>query len=469
MKPDLNEKELNFNKIIENSREGILIVNIEGVVRFANPAAHILLNQKNIDLIGKSFGRPLDDEKAVEMGIVRLNSSVGTGEMRLSETVWEGKKAYLILLLDVTELKKTELELENKNRQLKRLADTLFHAEDEERKRLADLLHDDLQQILVACMMKLSLPQDSGEEREGINKLLIQAIDTSRLLATELRPPALFEKGLVAGVHWFIPRIVKQFGVSIDVQTDGYEEIADQNVNSMLYQCLRELIFNVIKHARVSQAVLIFSTVQGESRIQVNDLGLGFVVTDVDGRKDAEQPSSLGYFSIRERLRAIGGSYSVVSDPGRGTSVLLTIPRQKTTSLFLSNGPVAKYPAGSTAKIRILVVDDHKLVRQGIISVLSAEKDIVVVGEAEDGMEAVSRTGELRPDVIVMDLNMPVLNGSGAARLLREKGSAAKIIIISVNADERSKRTVLEAGADAFLSKSSNLEELLRVIRTHAP
>jgi signal transduction histidine kinase len=118
-----NEKELNFNLIIEQSREGILIVDIEGVIRFANPAAHSLLNQKKADLVGQSFGRPLDDDKAIEMGIVRLNAKIGVGEMRLGETMWEGKKAFLVLLLDVTELKRAQEDLQLINDQLEKRVD----------------------------------------------------------------------------------------------------------------------------------------------------------------------------------------------------------------------------------------------------------------------------------------------------------------------------------------------------------
>jgi len=117
------------------------------------------------------------------------------------------------------------------------------------------------------------------------------------------------------------------------------------------------------------------------------------------------------------------------------------------------------------ARIKILVVDDHKLVREGIANVLSAENDISVVGQAENGLEAISKTSALKPDVIVMDLNMPILNGYEAIRMLRKKKIKTKIIIISVNADEETKRTVLGAGAHAYFSKSSDIAELLRLIR----
>ncbi len=470
-----------YRILVETINEGTATLKLDGTMMYCNSRLAAMLDHPIESIIGSSiFDFVGPDERQ------RLQSILSQGKKGTIRTEFRLKQKNGMLLpvlvscnslkldntdlcmviTDLTEPKKAELELEVKNRQLRQLADTLFHVEAEERKRLADLLHDDLQQILVACMMRLSMPHYSRKARDGINQLLVQAIDASRTLSAELRPPVLFEKGLVAGVRWFIERNIKQLGLTIDVRTDGYEEITDENINVMLYQCVRELIFNIIKHAHVSEAVLIFSTVKGQSQIQVNDLGRGFVMSDTHGKKD-DKAGGLGFFSVRERLRAIGGTYHIESNPGQGTSVTLTIPHQKIKSFISSNGHTTESPTGQKASFKILVVDDHKLVREGIVNALSAEKDISVIGQAENGLEAVSKVSELKPDIVVMDLNMPVMNGSEAARMLRKKKFKVKIIIISVNADKQSESAVLESGANAFLSKSCDLDELLRVIRTY--
>ncbi|GEM_PF-2478069 len=117
MNPTPEEKALNFDQIIQNSCEGILIVDAAGLIRFANPAAYRLLSHQG-DLIDKSFGQPLKDDKAVELGIMRLNEKMGIGEMRITETIWQGEKASLVLLLDITELKYAQDDLQKINDQL---------------------------------------------------------------------------------------------------------------------------------------------------------------------------------------------------------------------------------------------------------------------------------------------------------------------------------------------------------------
>ncbi len=471
-----------YRILVETINEGAATLRPDGTLMYCNSRVATMLGLPVEEVVGRSLFDFVgtDEHEQLRSILNQIADKPSRFEFRLkknnglllpvlisSNSLELDNTSFCVVITDLTESKKTELELEVKNRQLRQLAATLFSAEAEERKRIADLFHDEVQQVLVACMMRLSMPHYSRKHRDEINELLAQTIETLRTLSTELRPPALFEKGLVAGSRWFIGQNIKQLGLTVDVQAGDYEEITNQNINVMLYQCVRELIFNIIKHAQVSKAILIFSTINGQSQIQINDLGCGFVVSNARRRKDGTT-KGVGLLGIGERLRAIGGKYNVVSNLGRGTSVTLTIPRQKTKPFPSSDDDVTKNPSNLKANIRILVVDDHKLVRQGIINALSAEKDISVIGQAENGLEAVSKVRELKPDIVVMDLNMPVMNGSEAARTLREKKSKVKIIIISVNADKQSEKTVLEAGADAFLSKSSDLDELLSVIRAHA-
>lgn len=470
-----------YRLLVEAINEGAATLTFDGILTYCNSRLAGMLGRPLEKIIGGSlfdFVGP-DEHRRLQSVLHQSRKQTIRTEFRLKQnngmllpvllscnSLELDNAGLCAVITDLTEPKKAELELEIKNRQLRRLADTLFHAEDEERKRLADLLHDDLQQVLVACMIRLSMPHYSRKDRDGVNKLLVGAIDASRNLSAELRPPVLFEKGLVAGVRWFTARVIKQLGLSVDIQSEGYEEIADPSINVMLYQCVRELIFNIIKYAQVSKAVLIFATVKGQSQIKVEDRGRGFIVSQSCGTA-AGEAGGLGFFSIGERLRSIGGKYTIESTRGQGTCVTLTIPRQDEKSFFSSDGGAESLPLKKSG-IQILVVDDHKLVREGIVNALSTEKDILVIGQAENGLEAISQTSKLKPDVVVMDLNMPVLNGIEATRQLRKKRAKFKIIIISVNADKHAEQTVLEAGADAFLSKSSDLGELMSVIRSFA-
>ncbi len=116
-------------------------------------------------------------------------------------------------------------------------------------------------------------------------------------------------------------------------------------------------------------------------------------------------------------------------------------------------------------KITVLLADDHTLVRQGFRALLSAEPDIVVVGEAETGRRAVQLATELRPDVIVMDLAMPSLNGMEATRQIVKQVPEVKVLILSSYADDEYLEQATEAGAAGYLLKQATVSEVLRAIR----
>lgn len=118
--------------------------------------------------------------------------------------------------------------------------------------------------------------------------------------------------------------------------------------------------------------------------------------------------------------------------------------------------------------IRILLADDHRILRQGLRGLLSADKDFDVIGEAEDGRSAVAMAERLTPDVIVMDIGMPDLNGIDATRQIVERVPAARVIALSAYADRRLISEVLKAGASGYLMKDSAFDELVEAIRTAA-
>jgi DNA-binding NarL/FixJ family response regulator len=115
--------------------------------------------------------------------------------------------------------------------------------------------------------------------------------------------------------------------------------------------------------------------------------------------------------------------------------------------------------------IRVLIADDHRFYREGVRALLAAEPDIAVVGEAASGDEVVARASELRPDVILMDLKMPGQSGIEATRQLRARGPAPAILVITMYDDDDSVFAAMRAGAQGYLLKDADQEELTRAIR----
>lgn len=116
--------------------------------------------------------------------------------------------------------------------------------------------------------------------------------------------------------------------------------------------------------------------------------------------------------------------------------------------------------------IRILLADDHRLMRQGLSSLLEQQPDISVVAEANTGREAVQLTEKLKPDVVVMDVSMPDLNGIDATKQILNKTSETKVIALSMHSDRQFVLEMFRAGATGYLLKDSALEELASAIRT---
>jgi DNA-binding NarL/FixJ family response regulator len=115
--------------------------------------------------------------------------------------------------------------------------------------------------------------------------------------------------------------------------------------------------------------------------------------------------------------------------------------------------------------IRVLVVDDHQVVRHGLRTFLDVQDDIEVVGEAGDGGEAVSATEELSPDVVLLDLQLPTIDGVEALRMLRERGCTAKVLVLTSFTEPSSVVPALRAGAAGYLFKDVEPDALAQAIR----
>jgi len=116
-------------------------------------------------------------------------------------------------------------------------------------------------------------------------------------------------------------------------------------------------------------------------------------------------------------------------------------------------------------KIRVILAEDHTIVRQGLRLLLKQSDDIKVIGEAKDGREAVKKTGHLKPDIALMDISMPILNGIEATRQIKKKFPDIKVLILTMHTTEEYISQILHAGASGYLVKKSAHHELLSAIK----
>ncbi len=230
---------------------------------------------------------------------------------------------------------------------------------------------------------------------------------------------------------------------------------------------IRELLLNVIKHSGVKSAHLEMTCdeVQKQLRVTVSDNGSGFD----RGAVLKNEGTGFGLFSIQERLQLMGGSIRIKSSPRNGASLSLIMPLEKKEEeedeVIQEIKTENKITKTGGDIIRTLVVDDHTVVHQGISAMLSFNSDIEMVGEAGDGQEAVEKARQLHPDVILMDINMPRMDGIQATRIIHSELPYVRIIGLSMHDKQDQADQMIQAGASTYCTKDGSTDELLSAIR----
>jgi DNA-binding NarL/FixJ family response regulator len=116
--------------------------------------------------------------------------------------------------------------------------------------------------------------------------------------------------------------------------------------------------------------------------------------------------------------------------------------------------------------MRVVLADDHEIVRKGIRAIINGHPPWTVCGEAENGQQAIDLVLELKPDLVVLDISMPVMNGLQAAARIRQLAPSTKILILSMHDSQQVEHGALAAGADAFLTKGASVDTFIRTMTT---
>ena len=228
-------------------------------------------------------------------------------------------------------LQERTTELERRTVQLSRLASELTLTEQRARERLAKMLHDGLQQSLFSAslkleQLKLNIPPAITPLVEEARTEIGDAIAAGRTLSFELAPSEVISARLGPAVTWLADRMWTKYGLRVRVRADAGADVDRKDVRMLLFESLREILFNVVKHAHVDSAEVSLA-VGGDDMlvITVTDHGAGFDPSALDDRRTAN--TGLGLLSIRERLALLGGRLEIESSRGRGAQFQLVSPR----------------------------------------------------------------------------------------------------------------------------------------------
>jgi signal transduction histidine kinase/ActR/RegA family two-component response regulator len=370
-------------------------------------------------------------------------------------------------------------ELQHRARQLQKLTLELSQAEERERRRIAVLLHEDLQQQIAGAKFHLNLVRRRSRDEalrahvDTVDEMLTAAVEQSRNLSRDLSPAVVRMKDLAEVLQWLVNRIHEQQGLNVQVRSSGDMTLHSEALAMFLFRTAQELLLNVVKHARVREASIRVRRIGRYVCLSVSDQGCGF-----DPQELKETPG-FGLFSIRERTELLGGRMRVRSAKGQGSRFRIMVPdseagekvgseeREKVRGPLSTSDllPVSPSLPPGVRRLRVLLVDDHDIVREGLAALLQEASDIEVVGEAPDGREAINLAMDVRPDVVVMDVSMPVMSGDQATRQIKTYLPTARVIALSMYDEADKKERMYRAGAESYVLKTASADELLAAIR----
>ena len=250
-------------------------------------------------------------------------------EIAIIENITQRKMAEAALqaLTDTLEqqvAKRTELA-EARSRQLQELTIELVEAEERERRRIAGLLHDDLQQLLASAWIQVQATRErhpSIDSLKNVESTLKESIEKSRNLSHELTPPVLQQGDLADTIEWLAHRMKKQFGLQVKVERTALPRFKNAPLKVFIFKTVQELLFNIVKHSGVEDARVIFSGNEDSFSITVTDQGRGFDPDILSSHGTA----GLGLSNLAQRANSVGCNLDIESAPGQGSRIMLTVP-----------------------------------------------------------------------------------------------------------------------------------------------
>jgi PAS domain S-box-containing protein len=508
------ERDRELRLLLETATQGIVSVDVHGTIVMANRALEAMFGWDAGTLAGQSlerlvpptfrelhmqhrgayFAGPRPRQMGVDSDLFgqRRDGTIFPIEVTLNHVATPGGGRALAFVTDITARKQAEValrertvELERRTAQLSQLASDLTLAEHHAREQLARTLHDGLQQLLVSAALNLDRqlrgsakgdPRREGR-RDGkagaaADELIAQAkgqideaITAARSLSLELFPPVLHSSGLPAALTWLADRTRHEYGLAVQVSVDPRANSDRKDVRTLLFESVRELLFNAVKHARVDRIALHLVLESDDTLcITVADRGVGFDPATLADRAKAGQ-AGWGLFSIRERVTLLGGRLDIDSAPGQGTRFRLIVPRGEAHAAApgpSTTGRTATVATLTSARaLRILIVDDHAAVRKAFRELLEERSELRVVGEAANGLEAIAEARALRPDVILMDISMPGMDGVEATRRIRAELPYIEILGLSTHLRGDGQHAIEQAGGAGFFTKGVDTQRLV--------
>ena len=340
----LSNADFPYRMMVESMNEGAVTLIPDGTIFYCNPRFAKMIQTESEKLIGIRFQDLIQPEERAAFEVIfreagpdgmrgefclrAIRGKCVPVQLSVFQLVAEDVSGTAIIATDITERIETEEKIRS-------LASELTLAEQEERHRISQILHDDLQQRLFAIKAQLSFLKHASEHEtsppetqatlDQLESWLSEAITIARNLSIDLSPIVLQGDGLSEAITWLGSQMKERYGLQMKLVAKENLDHLDDHMRVLLFEAVRELLFNIVKHAGTSQATVMLERVDGRGRITISDSGKGF---DVDAMMNNPKTAH-GLLIVQDRLSVMGGKMEVASNPGDGTRIVLETPRDE--------------------------------------------------------------------------------------------------------------------------------------------
>jgi PAS domain S-box-containing protein len=397
--------------------------------------------------------------KTVEMHGQRKNGQVFPLEMSLAEWQVGGTPFYTAILRDVSERKQAEEALQQA--QVRVMEQQLTLATLQEREHLGRELHDGLGQTLGYINAQAQAVQTLMDNQQYIAaqqnaETLVQAAQEAHAnlrhhilgLHDSLAPQRDFYQALQA----YLDSFQRAWGIETVLSLPPNERpVLPVAVENQLLHIVQEALVNIRKHAAARRVEVLITLQPAEMTVIISDNGQGFDPQAVPGVAQEH----FGLNIMRERAGQVGGRLEVRSTIGHGSQVFVYIP--------YTFKPAAESKLKDMYSLRILLVDDQPLFLDGLRNLLKV-RGLTVIGSARDGLEACEQVSALRPDVVLMDVQMPRCDGIEATRRIKAEFPETKVVLLTVSEDDENLLNAIQYGASSYLLKNLDANQLFATL-----
>lgn len=463
-----------YRNLVDHSLQGLIILQNNRIV-FANPivvsiygyTVEELLAMSSEDVFGLIYpddlqgvvqrmrnhlnGQPVQARN--EHRIVQKSGNIRWVEVHGVLVEFDAMPAFQLAIMDITERKQAQSQLLQQQQALAMLR---------ERERLARELHDNLGQVLGYVNIQAQTTRDllAQGQTEQVDTTLSSLVAITQDTYTDMREFILGVTTSDTLTYGFFPtleRYLHRYEQLYHIETCLLvpEHLADERfspaIEAHLVRIVQEALSNARKHANATTVHVICTRIAENMHITIEDNGQGFDLNvHTTTSPDITSGHGYGLRSLHERVREIGGTLHIDTSPSNGTRIMVQFPYASPGITLLQ-------------RLKVLLVDDQPLFIEGLHNMLAA-RGIAVIGTAHNGNEALHKARTLHPDVILMDVDMPVCNGLEATRMIKAEMPDIQIVMLTVSAEDDYLFEAIKNGASGYLLKNLDTSDFFTLL-----